>query len=118
MNATENVQAYIEAIGKTIANKRTQMGLSQSDLAEKTGVTTNTISNIERGQHPGYISNVITLCLYLDISLDTILFSQKRYGVTVYPDELEEKMDKLSVEARALVVKQTELLVDHLLKIL
>ena len=118
MNASENVQAYIEAIGKAIANKRTQKGMSQSDLAEKTGVTTNTISNIERGQHPGYISNVITLCLYLDVSLDTILFSQKRYGTSIYPAELEEKLDKLPVEARALVVKQTELLIDHLLNIL
>lgn len=39
-----------ERIGKTLKNTRKNLGLKQSDVAEKVGITSNYYSMIERGE--------------------------------------------------------------------
>jgi len=39
--------------------------MTQPELAKVMGIAVNTIGNIERGEHPGYIDKIIMLCYYL-----------------------------------------------------
>lgn len=40
----------VESIGKTIKNRRKELGITQPHLAELANVSTNTLYKIERGQ--------------------------------------------------------------------
>ena len=61
-----------EKIGKFIAECRKSKKLTQSDLAEKLGVTNKSISNWENGRSMPDLSLFKPLCELLDISINDI----------------------------------------------
>lgn len=61
-------------IGKKIADKRTLLGITQEELAEKVNSSANYISNIETGIKSGSLSFYIKVANELKLSLD-FLFS-------------------------------------------
>jgi len=53
-------------------NSYTLINMTQPELAKVIGIAVNTIGNIERGDHPGYIDKIIMLCYYINtISCNT-----------------------------------------------
>jgi len=63
-------------IGKKIADKRTLLGITQEDLAEKVDSSANYISNIETGIKSGSLMFYIKVANELQLSLD-FLFSDE-----------------------------------------
>ena len=63
-------------IGKKIADKRTLLGITQEDLAEKVDSSANYISNIETGIKSGSLMFYIKVANELKLSLD-FLFSDE-----------------------------------------
>ena len=63
-------------IGKKIADKRTLLGITQEDLAEKVDSSANYISNIETGIKSGGLMFYIKVANELKLSLD-FLFSDE-----------------------------------------
>ena len=113
----EQVKRIIKAIGNEIADKRKQLGMTQPELAKVMGIAVNTIGNIERGDHPGYIDKIIMLCYYLDISVDPLITGFKNYDMPLFSKEFNEYkdgFDKLSPEAKKVVMKTTMTLVSEL----
>lgn len=55
--------------GKRVAELRDETGISQNVLAEKVGVTVETISNIERGVHGPRFDNLEKIAKALSVSV-------------------------------------------------
>ena len=61
-------------IGKRIKQCRERLGLSQEEFAEKTGLTANYISTVERGASGISLEALQRLCRLLGVSADRIIF--------------------------------------------
>lgn len=60
-------------LGYTVRNERERLGLSQSSLAERAGVSTRTISDIETCNGNPELATLIPLTQYLRISIDSVV---------------------------------------------
>lgn len=65
-------------IGDRLRERRRELGLSLRDLAERLGVSPSLISQIERGRANPSVSTLYALVGELDVSLDELLFSERR----------------------------------------
>ncbi len=78
-----------EKIGKFIAECRKLKKLTQSDLAEKLGVTNKSISNWENGRNMPDLSLFKPLCELLDISINDLIS-----GEEVTKDKYQKKLEE------------------------
>ena len=78
-----------EKIGRFIAINRKKKKLTQSDLAEKLGVTDRSVSNWENGKNMPDLSLFKPLCDILDITINELL-SGENVEEEDYKDKLEE----------------------------
>lgn len=80
-----------DKIGKFIAKCRKAKKLTQSELAEKLGVTDKSISNWENGRNMPDLSLFIPLCKILDISINDLISGEK-VSENKYREKLEENI--------------------------
>lgn len=78
-----------EKIGKFILECRKSKKLTQSELAEKLGVTDKSVSNWENGRNMPDLSLFKPLCELLDISINDLISGEK-----VSKDEYQEKLEE------------------------
>lgn len=64
----------LQEIGKRLYKRRKQLCMTQDELAERTGVTGQTISTAELGKKAMRADTIIRVCNALDISADYLLF--------------------------------------------
>lgn len=66
-------------MGKNLAMKdaRTKAGLSQQELADKLGVSRQTINAIEKGEYNPTIRLCLTICHALGKTLDELFWEEK-----------------------------------------
>lgn len=72
----EGINMDFKKIGKKISDKRTLLGITQEELAEKLDSSANYISNIETGIKSGSLIFYIKIANELKLSLD-YLFSEE-----------------------------------------
>ena len=65
-------------IGEHLRARRQERGLSLRDLADRLGVSPSLISQIERGRANPSVSTLYAMVGELDISLDELLFNDRR----------------------------------------
>lgn len=65
-------------LGKRIKNRRLELNLTQSDIKQKTGISTGNLSDIERGRSAPSASALCELSDVLECSVDYILFGKSR----------------------------------------
>ena len=75
-----------EKIGKFILKCRKDKKLTQTELAEKLGVTDKSISNWENGRNMPDLSLFKPLCQILDISINDLISGEK-----ISKDKFQEK---------------------------
>lgn len=68
---------FLINMGVRIAQQRKDLKLTQEQLAEKMGVSLQTISCIELGKKAVRPENLANLCSYLNISSDYILYGKR-----------------------------------------
>jgi len=78
-----------EKIGKFNLENRKEKKITQSELAEKLGVTDRTISNWENGKNMPDLSLFKPLCEILDISINELISGEK-IANEKYKEKLEE----------------------------
>ena len=78
-----------EKIGKFIAQIRKEKNITQSDLAEKLGVTDRSVSNWENGKNMPDLSLFKPLCDELNISINEFLSGEK-----IKKGEYQEKFEE------------------------
>ena len=80
-----------EKIGKFILKCRKDENLTQTELAEKLGVTDKSVSNWENGRNMPDLSLFKPLCEILDISINDLI-SGERISKDKYQEKLEENI--------------------------
>ena len=68
---------FLSNMGSRIAQRRKELHLTQEQLAEKMGVSLQTVSCIELGKKAIRPENLANLCNYLNISADYILYGKR-----------------------------------------
>ena len=69
---------FLVEMGERLAERRKQLGIRQSDLASKVGLSIQSISYAENGAKSLKPQNIVKLCEALDISAD--FFDVNRRG--------------------------------------
>ena len=89
----EDLELYLNEVGKRIMERRKKLGMTQEALAEKSGVTTQFVSYAESGKRAMRPENLMKIAFALGVSTDYILT-----GDIIDKDKLllSEKLDKLT----------------------
>lgn len=72
------------SFGEKIRNLREDIGLNQSELGKKVGMTQRKISYIENNRFEPSIDDIRQLCLFFEVSSDYLLGLPKKLE---YPDK-------------------------------
>ena len=102
--------AFLVQMGLRIAQRRKDLHLTQETLAEKMGVSLQTVSCIELGKKAVRPENLANLCSYLNVSADYILYgkrSEQQMNDTI------AKLSALDREAYTTVRELIDLLHDR-----
>lgn len=104
----------LESIGKNIRKCRNEKNIRQEDLAEITGLSTNYIGMIERGEKLPSLETFIEIANALDASSDMLLSDviNKSAGANSLP--LAEKIETLPKEKRKIVYSVLSALIESL----
>ena len=85
----------LQEVGKRLYERRKQLHLTQEELAERVGITAQTISTAELGKKAMRADTIIRVCGALDISADYLLFG---YVSTQDLSILSQKVSQLTPE--------------------
>lgn len=107
----------LHSIGKNIRKFRRMQKLSQSDFAEKVGLSTNYIGAIERGEKIPALETLITIINALGISSDMLLCDVVDAGYNVKASVLADEIDKITPEDRAKIFDVIEVMIRHSKKV-
>ena len=91
----DTTEGFLREMDKRISKFRKELGLTQAQLAEKAGVTPQTISTCETGSKALKPWNIVKICGALDVSADNLLCGKAS------DDDLSimtQKVSKLSLE--------------------
>ena len=88
----EKENCFLKDVSKRIAHRRKQMHLSQEQLAEKAGVSTQVISTTERGVKAIRVENLYKICQALSVSSDYLFTGQTESLNHLYPETDIESM--------------------------
>ena len=102
--------AFLVQMGIRIAQRRKELHLTQEQLADKMGVSLQTVSCIELGKKAVRPENLANLCSYLNVSADYILYgkrSEQQMNDTI------AKLSALDREAYTTVRELIDLLHDR-----
>ena len=89
----ENKQKNI--LGSRIMQRRKQLGIKQSELAEIIGVSDNQISNIENGKSFPRLNSFILICETLKCNADYFLSGITKENTS---DNIKDMLSTLSIE--------------------
>lgn len=85
----------LQQVGKRLYERRKQLRMTQEELAERVGITSQTISTAELGKKAMRADTIIRVCNALNVSADYLLFGN------VSPQDisiLSQKVSQLSPE--------------------
>ena len=100
-------------IGKRVKQCRERLGISQEQLAEKTGLTANYISTVERGMSFPRCEKLIILLNGLEVSADAIFCDVLEHSTSYKSSELSEKLASLSPQAQKRILQMVELMIQQ-----
>ncbi len=98
-------------IGKRIKRCREKLGLTQEQFAEKTGLTTNYISTVERGASFPRYEKLITILNGLEVSADAVFCDVLTHCADYKTSKLSEELAKLPPEAQNRILRMVELMI-------
>lgn len=100
----------LKTIGKKIKKARLDKHYTQDTLAEKAGISTDLLRNIENSRNIGSLSTLLNLCNALEIT-PNFLFSD----LMEYPNEIDHKLcsyfNKISMKDKD-ILKQIIIYLD------
>lgn len=102
-----------ESIGKNIRKYRQIKKLRQEDLAEITGLSSNYIGMVERGEKIPSLESFVAILNALEASADVVLADVLDTGYQVKDSLLAEKLTSLSKTERDRVYAVIDTLIQH-----
>lgn len=91
---------FLKDMGQRIMVRRKSLRMTQEELAEKLGVSTQMISNLELGKKAIRPENLAKVCAVLELSADFILTG---LDTATAVDAVAEKLIQLSAEELQMV---------------
>lgn len=88
------------SIGKNIRRFRTEKKLRQEDLAERSGLSTNYIGMVERGEKIPSLESFISIVNALSVSADMVLTDVLDTGYEIKHSMLDEKLKGIAKQDR------------------
>jgi len=99
----------LESIGKHISKFRHLQKLRQEDLAEITGLSTNYIGAVERGEKIPSLETFIDILNALSVSADMVL----REGYKIKASTFSDQLKTLSAKDQKRIFDVVEVLIKH-----
>ena len=100
--------------GQAIQRIRKERGMTQEQLAEQTGVASNSISRIERGLLIPALSTLIDICNALGTGADSILAAYIAVDTPMRLTPLAEKLGGLDLEKQHKVEAVLNCLIENI----
>ena len=70
---TDDKQRFTKELGKRIQEERLKAGFSTGEFASRCGISDSCLFNTEKGRSNISITNLISICLMLDITLNDLI---------------------------------------------
>lgn len=102
-----------DSIGRNIRKYRVEKKMRQEDLAEKTGLSTNYIGMLERGEKLPALDTFISILNALGITADAVLCDVLKNGYTVKNSLLNDKLQTLPETERNKIYEVIDTLIKH-----
>lgn len=102
--------AFLTDMGTRIAQRRKELHITQEQLADKMGVSLQTVSCIELGKKAVRPENLANLCNHLDITADYVLYGKRNKQQM---NDTVAKLASLDAEAFRTVQSLIDLLYDR-----
>lgn len=103
----------LESIGKHISEFRHLRKLRQEDLAEITGLSTNYIGAVERGEKIPSLETFIDILNALSVSADMVLSDILREGYQIKASTLSDQLKTLSTKDQKRIFEVIEVLIKN-----
>ena len=101
---------FLINMGQRIAARRKELDMTQEQLAEKLGLSLQSISCIELGKKAVRPENLANLCKHLNVSVDYILYGKRDESQM---NETVKKLSSLDPEAYNAVKNMIDLLYEN-----
>ena len=98
-------------IGKRMKEVREKLGITQEELAERTGLTPNYISTVERGAAFPRCEKLILLLNGLETSADAVFCDVLTHSTSFKASQLSDELATLSPEAQKRIMQIVELMI-------
>ena len=98
-------------IREQIKRCREKRGFTQEQLAEKIGVSIETISSIERGIKMPRLQNFVAIANQLGVSADELLQDELDFGFIAEANALSKKLEELSRADRKRILETMNFLI-------
>ncbi len=102
------------AIGARLKEARKRSGFTQEQLAEKVGIGTTYISDIERGAKFPSLSMFVNIIDALGVSSDYVLRGEIEAGKNFIYDEITSKLENLTPKQRLAVTNLIDAYIQNL----
>ncbi|MBQ3169297.1 MAG: helix-turn-helix transcriptional regulator [Clostridia bacterium] len=93
------------ALGKRIRDHRRALGLTQEQLAEKTGVSISFIGHIERGSRKASLDTLVAICNAMNMSPAVLLQDSLICDLPVVPEETSRRQRDLINEISRVILE-------------
>ena len=104
----ENID--FKKIGQKIKETRVNRNLTQENIADKIGINTSHISNIETNKTKVSLTTLIHICNSLDVSVDYILESDLTNSSCAIEREILNEIQKLNTEKKEQILRIAKVL--------
>lgn len=101
-------------IGAKIRECRKACGLGQSELADKVGISTRYLGDIERGAKIPKLATFIDLLNAMNASADYVLIEELNSAYKLQTSELEKSLEELEITDRNLALNLLKTIIDNL----
>lgn len=103
----------LKPIGKAIKKYRQLHGLRQEQLAEMSGLSTNYIGMLERGEKTPSLETFLTIATSLAVSADMLLEDILYNGYRVKDSLLSDKLNCISTKDREKIYDVIDVMIKH-----
>lgn len=107
----QNDNSIEKIIGKRIQKIRQAKCYTQQQFAEMIGLSTNYLSDIERGKSSARLDKLVTIINALGCSADDVFSDVIQFGYKVKSSRLAERIEMLSPEDRDVIVAILDVLI-------
>lgn len=82
------METLLEEMGRRLTNRRKQLRMTQEEVAERAGLTCQTISTAETGRKALRPENIVKLCCALNISTDYLLLGSTTNDISLLTSKI------------------------------